>query len=176
LNAPRRERALARSAMADIQRLVVSLEAKINQFEKAMAKANGVANTRSRQIESRFAKMNAAIGSRLAMVGRGWVAGIAAGIGAKQIKELTDAGTRIDNALKVAGLSGAELEKVYGNLRDAAIKNAAPLEALVELYSRAALVQKELGVTSEDLVGFSNDIAMALRVSGKSAQESSGAL
>lgn len=163
-------------ASTDMQRLVVALEARTAAFEKAMNRANGVANRRARAIESRFAAMNKRIGTSMLGIGRGWVAGIAAGIGARQVKELTDTATRIDNALKVAGLSGAELEKVYGNLRNAAIKNAAPLEALVELYSRAALVQGELGVTSEDLVGFSNDIAMALRVSGKTAQESSGAL
>lgn len=160
----------------DMQRLIVSLEARTAAFEKAMNKANGIANARSRAIEGRFAKMNASIGNSLAGVGKRWIAGLAAGLAAGQIAKLSDAATRIDNALKVAGLSGAELEKVYGRLRDSAIKNAAPLEALTELYGRAALVQKELGISGEELLGFTDKIAVALRVSGKSAAESSGAL
>ena len=87
------------------------------------------------------------------------------------IQNFSDAATRIDNALKVAGLSGEELEKVYGRLRDSAIKNAAPVESLVELFGRATLVQKELGVSTEDLLQFTDKVSVALRVQGKSAAE-----
>lgn len=160
----------------DIQRLVVALEARTAAFEKAMNRANGVANKRARAIESRFAMLNKRVGVGLGNAVRGWVAGLAAVLGARGLKSLSDAATRIDNALKVAGLSGEQLEKVYDRLRDSAIENAAPLESLVELYSRASLVQKELGVSSEELLGFTDNIAVALRVSGKSAQEASGAL
>ncbi|MAZ17881.1 MAG: hypothetical protein CL535_16320 [Ahrensia sp.] len=160
----------------DIQRLIVSLEARTAAFEKAMNRANGVANKRARAIESRFAMLNKRVGVGLGNAARGWVAGLAAVFGARGLKSLSDAATRIDNALKVAGVSGEELEKVYGKLRDSAIENAAPLESLVELYSRASLVQKELGVSSKELLGFTDNVAVALRVSGKSAQEASGAL
>src|SRR5690606_31236336 len=91
-------------------------------------------------------------------------------------KRLLDSATRIENALKVAGLAGEQLESVYQRLKDSAIANAAPIEALVELYGRAALVQKELGITGEELLNFTDKISVALRVSGKSAAESSGAL
>lgn len=47
---------------------------------------------------------------------------------------------------------------------------------MVELYGRAALVQKELGVTTDELAGFADKVAVALRVSGQSATESAGAL
>lgn len=163
-------------AAQDMQRLVVALEARTKSFENALNKANGVANRRATAIESRFAKMNKTIGTRMVGIGKGWVAGLAAALGGRELMQLSDSATKIDNALRIAGLSGEELEKVYGRLRDSAVKNAAPLEALVELYGRAALVQKELGVTSEELVNFSDQVALALRVSGKTAQESSGAL
>jgi len=53
--------------MADeAQQLVISLEARVNQFEKAMAKANGVAYKRARSIETRFEKMN----GHLSKIGR----------------------------------------------------------------------------------------------------------
>src|SRR5690606_13726379 len=81
-----------------------------------------------------------------------------------------------ENSLKVAGLSGQELTRVYDRLFASAQRNAAPVESLVELYSRASLVQKELGVSTEELIDFTDRVALALRVSGKSAAESSGAL
>lgn len=89
---------------------------------------------------------------------------------------LSEAATRIDNSLKVAGLSGAELERVYEGLSRAALANGAPIETLASLYSKAAQAQKELGVTSEELLGFTNNVALALRVAGTDAQAASGAL
>lgn len=160
----------------DMARLIVSLEVREKQLLNALKKVNGTVNSQARAIEGRFAKMNARIGNSLTGVGKRWIAGLAAGISVNALKNLSDAATRIDNSLKVAGLSGADLEGVYERLRASAIKNAAPLEALTELYGRASLVQKELGITGEELLAFTDRIAVALRVSGKSASESSGAL
>lgn len=156
----------------DIERLVVSLEARINQFDKAMAKANGIASSRARQIESRFEKLNANMRGSFSRLGGYLVAGFSA----NAAKQLIDTSTRIENSLKVAGLEGEALIAVYDKLFASAQKNAAPIEALVDLYGRASLVQKELGVTTAELLGFTDKVAVALRVSGKSASESSGAL
>ena len=156
----------------DTQRLLVSLEAKIDKFEKAMAKATNTANTRSRQIEKRFQTMNAGVSASFSRLGTAFGAAFAA----DQFRKFADAATRIDNMLKVAGLSGNELTAVYERLKISAMANAAPLESLAELYSRASLAQKELGVSSEELLGLVNNVAVALRVGGRSAQESRGAL
>lgn len=107
---------------------------------------------------------------------RGMFAGLAAGASLRGAQSLIDQSTRIQNALKVAGLEGENLNKVYGRLFQSAQRNAAPLETLVTLYGRAALVQKELGVTQEEMLNFTDKIAMALRVAGTDAQSASGAL
>ncbi|WP_425373838.1 tape measure protein [Phyllobacterium salinisoli] len=111
----------------------------------------------------------AGIGAGAGAFGAG-VLGAASLAGAQQ---LIDTATRTENALKVAGLSGTDLTRVYDSLFASAQKNAAPLESLVELYSRVSLVQKELGVSSEQLLGFTDNVATALRVSGTSAIPSS---
>jgi len=160
----------------DVERLIVRLEATQRQFEKQLAAANATANRRARQIESRFAQMNRKLGQSFAGLGRSLAAGFAAGFTVRELKQLSDAATQIDNALKVAGLSGAELDRVYGRLRDSAMANAAPLEALVGLYSRAAQAQQTLGVTTEELLGLTNSVAQSLRISGTDAQTASGAL
>ncbi len=104
------------------------------------------------------------------------LAGLITGTVITTFVKLADANTRVENSLKVAGLAGAELERVYDRLFESAQRNAAPIEALTELYGRASQVQKELNITTEELLGFTDKIAVALRVSGKSASESSGAL
>jgi tape measure domain-containing protein len=160
----------------DVEKLVVQLSADIRQYERALAKAQGVTHQRARAVESRFQQMNKHIGSQMTALG-----GIAARAfaligGAQGFKTLSDAATRVDNSLKVAGLSGAELERVYQQLFEIATKNAAPLEDLVTLYGRASQVQKELGATTEELTTFTDNVAMALRINGRSAAETQGAL
>lgn len=154
------------------EQLIVQLEARIDKYEKNLAKAAGTTDKQFRRIEARGKKLEKsfdAIGGRLV----GVFAGVAS---VRGVQNLIDASTRIQNSLKVAGLEGEELTTVYNELFTSAQKSAAPLEALVELYGRASLVQKELGVSSSELLNFTDKIAVALRVSGKSASESSGAL
>lgn len=160
----------------DVERLIVALEARTTAFEKALQRANGSANRQSRSIERRFQQMNRNLTSGFGNLGNSLVKAFAVVGGIRGMQSLLDSTTRIDNALKVAGLSGAELEMVYNRLRDSALKNAAPLETLVTLYGRAALVQKELGVSQEEMLNFTDKIALALRVAGTDAQSASGAL
>lgn len=95
---------------------------------------------------------------------------------ARGSQTLIDTSIKIQNSLKVAGIEGENLEKVYRRLFASAQANGAPIDALATLYGRAATAAKELGASQEDLLQFSDGIAKALRVSGQSAQESSGAL
>jgi tape measure domain-containing protein len=160
----------------DLERLVVQLSADIKKYENSLNRAMGVTNKNARAIETRFAAMNKKISSGAASAAAGAARAFALIGGAAGFKSLSDSATRIDNALKVAGLSGAELEKVYQQLFASATKNAAPIETLVQLYSRLSLVQNELGVSQQQIVTFADNIALALRVGGTSAQEASGAL
>ncbi|UXN70891.1 tape measure protein [Devosia neptuniae] len=163
--------------MADtIQTLLVSLEARIAGYEREMKRAVGVSSRSAKSIETRFAAMNRNVSNSFNSFSRGIATAFAGAAAIRGAQTLIDASTRIENSLKVAGLSGQALTDVYDDLFKSAQRNAAPLEALVELYGRASLVQKELGVSTEELLGFTDKVAVALRVSGKSAAESSGAL
>lgn len=156
----------------NIERLIVNLEARTVAYERALNKAMGVTNQRLGQMERRASRAGANISGAL---GRVFAIGVS-GAALRGAQQLIDASIRVENSLKVAGLAGEELNQVYDRLFASAQRNAAPLESLVELYSRASLVQKELGVSTEELLGFTDHVAVALRVSGKSASEASGAL
>lgn len=160
----------------DLERLVVQLSADVKGYQNALNKAQGLTNQRARSIENRFKKMNSTIAASYGGLATSAAKAFALIGGVQGFRTLSDSATKIDNALKVAGLSGEELERTYSKLRNSAQANAAPLETLVQLYGRVSLVQGELGITSDQLVGFSNNVAMALRVSGQSSQEASGAL
>jgi tape measure domain-containing protein len=160
----------------DVERLVVALEARTQAFENALSRANSSANKQARAIEKRFTSLNKNLTADFVGLGKGIAAAFAGSVVTREMIRLSEAATRIDNSLKVAGLSGAELERVYAGLAEAAKRNGAPIETLANLYAKAAQAQKELGVTSEELLGFTNNVALALRVAGTDAQTASGAL
>lgn len=160
----------------DLERLVVQLSADVRGYERALARARGETTKQARAIESRFSSMNKRLSAGYSAIAASAAKAFALIGGAQGFRQLSDSGTRITNSLKVAGLAGEELEGVYQKLFTAAQKNAAPLETMVQLYGRVSLVQKELGVSSDEIINLSGNVALALRASGQSSQEASGAL
>lgn len=163
-------------AATDVERLVVSLEASITKYERTMQRAIGVNNKTMRDIEKRQTTMVQRMNSGFAGIQRGVVTAFASAAALRGAAALVDASTRIENSLKVVGLEGEELARVYDRLFQSAQKNMAPLETLTTLYSRLGLAQKELGVTNEQVLSFTDNVALALRVQGTTADEARGAL
>ncbi|MER8827235.1 tape measure protein [Mesorhizobium sp. M0938] len=145
--------------------VIVELQAKVDRYNR------NVINAERQFSRSMTSIRTAALGMSTTLVSA--FAGTAALQGAQR---LIDAATRIENALKVAGLSGAALEGVYDRLFESAQRNAAPVETLVTLYTRLSLAQQDLGVSNEEIIGFTDKIALALRVQGTTADEARGAL
>ncbi|MGO6719561.1 tape measure protein [Rhizobium ruizarguesonis] len=160
----------------DLERLVVQLSADIKGYENALKRAQGVTNRQLGAMQKRALASGSAISSAFVRVGAQIAGAFIAGDFLRSAAQLSDAATRINNSLKVAGLSGEELEKVYQRLNRAALANGAPIETLATLYGKAAQSQKELGVSSEELLSFTNNVALALRVAGTDAQSASGSL
>ena len=179
--------------MTELQGLVVDVEARITKLERGLAKANQTQRKAAAQMQ-RTAEDNArrieraydGIGPRmqrafsampgLLRLGGGLLAGSALSRGIASYTRLADEATAMRNALSNAGLAGEELARVYEQLFKSAQKNSAPVGSLVDLYSKLALTQKELGVTSDDLIRFTDGIAVALKVAGTDATAASGSL
>ncbi len=102
--------------------------------------------------------------------------GIGAALGAREVLQYADAWTKAKNSLAVAGVVGNEqaavLERIYQSAQD----NATPLGALADLFGKAAQASDNLGASQEELLKFSDGVAVALRVAGTSAGAASGAL
>lgn len=143
---------------------------------RAFARLSQEATRAAARIRGTLAKITTDFNTMPASFAGGFIGSIAAGFSVNAAKQLVDQATRIQNALKVAGLAGADLDKVYQRLYASAQKNGAPLESLATLYGRAAQQQKELGVSTEQLLKFTDDVSLALRVAGTDAATASGAL
>ncbi|MBY3070743.1 tape measure protein [Rhizobium laguerreae] len=163
--------------------LVVDIEGRVDKLEKAMAKANDVQRRGTKSLEARarqsaqniersYAKAASGIRNTVSSIGNVF-AGV---VSANAAKDLIDSSIKIQNQLKTTGLAGKELKGVYDQLFASAQKNAAPLEALVTLYSRTSGAAKDLGANQQDLLRFTDGVSLAMRVSGQSAGESAGAL
>lgn len=156
--------------------LVVLLEARYAAFERQMKSAGLIAERNFGRIEKRSKQASTAIERNFAGVGRGIAAGLASAVSLRASQQLIDSSIRITNSLKVAGLAGDDLNKVYKNLFASAQRNAAPLESLAQLYSSVSLAQDDLGASTDDMLSFTDNVALALRVAGADAQSASGAL
>lgn len=163
-------------ANSENKQLAVDVIARIEKLERGMSKAAQTVNRQSAQMEGRLKKFGANA-ERIAGTAAARFAGaFAAAASAGAAVKLIDSAKQIENALKVTGLQGEALTQVYDQLFAAAQKNAAPVESLTTLYSKLALTQKELGVSQQELIGFTDKVALALRVGGTDAVAASGAL
>ncbi|SKA31001.1 tape measure protein [Consotaella salsifontis] len=163
----------------DIERLVVELSAQINKYDRDLRKAQGISDQRFRAIETRAQKMSKALQSSFSGIGRSLVAGLTAYVGVQTLGDIAKAAASyrdLQNALKVTGLEGEALAGTFNSLASIAMRQGAPLDALVTLYSRASLSAKDLHASQSELIQFSEGVATALRVQGTSASEASGAL
>lgn len=170
--------------------LLVKLEANVAKWEKdfnraivqqqrASQRMEQIARQNAKKIGSAYEGIGGKIGASLGKLALPLAGGFSAAVLARQVRNYTalaDAATKMQNALRVAGLEGDKLTDVYGKLYQSAQRNAAPISSLVDLYSKLSLTQNELGVSSDDLIRFTDGIAVALRVGGTDAQAASGSL
>ncbi|OLP44649.1 tape measure protein [Rhizobium oryziradicis] len=165
------------------ERLIAVLEARISEYEKKLAKAFGTTDRQFTKIEHRGKAMEA----KLAAIGKGTgdkfsrglssaLGGLSAVLSVREVAHYADAWTAAKNSLAVAGVTGEQQKVVLDQLFNSAQKNAAPIGALADLYGRAAQSADVLGASQQDLVKFSDTVALGLRVGGTSAEAASGAL
>jgi len=100
----------------------------------------------------------------------------AGALATREIIRLTNTYQGLQNALRVVTDSQEELNTASQTLFEIAQATRAPLEATVQLFSRASIAADELGASQEQLFRLTELSGKALAVSGSSAAEASGAL
>ena len=167
----------------DLEVMTLRLEASATKFERDMAKAAGAVQKASAlmQASSRAATQKiqqnfSGLGAGLSNLASTVMPALAATFGAKAFIDGADSFIRINNSLRVAGLSAEEANVTFGKLFTIARATSVPVESLATLYGRTSAAQKALNASSEDLIRFAGATAMALKVNGTSAQEATGAL
>ena len=167
----------------DLEVMTLRLEASATKFERDMAKAAGAVQKASAlmQAQSRAATQKieqnfSGLGVGVAALATRTMPLLAAAFSAKEFIDSIATFTRIQNSLKIAGISGAELSTTFDAIYASAQRNGVALDSLVKLYSRVAQLQKGLGANAQTVAKFTDGVAVALRVAGTSSTEASGAL
>lgn len=165
--------------MAEVDPVILQLRADVSRYRSELRSTTVLVESSLRQQEQAVVSLERQIKASSGAIGghlRGLAGSLAAGISARQIIAMADSYTRYTNQLRVAGLEGENLANVQERLFQVAQQNGVEIEAVGELYSRAAQNQKELGASTSDLIGLTRAVAASLRISGTSTQEASGAL
>lgn len=100
--------------------------------------------------------------------------GIAAAV--RSLVQLTDAFTNIQNRLKNVTNSTEELSLVTEGLFGIANRTRQSFESTAEVYARIGLAAKDLGVSQQQLLEFTESLNQAVALSGASATEASAGL
>ena len=166
-------------AATDLEQLVVQLSADVTKYEKRLAKANGITNKHLNAIQKKAVTLDHRLESFGANAFKGLLYSTTALTSALSIREVAryaDAWTEAKNALAVAGVVGQDQVRTLDALYQSAQDNAAPITALADLFGKASQANDNLQQSQARLLKFTDGIATALKVEGKSAAEASGAL
>lgn len=97
-------------------------------------------------------------------------------LGARQLINLVDTFTNLQNRLRTVTSGTGDLELATERLFAVANRTRSSYEGTVEVYARTALAAKELGVSQNELINFTESLNQAVILSGASAQEANAAL
>jgi tape measure domain-containing protein len=102
--------------------------------------------------------------------------GFIAVLGVRELIKTADTFSKIQNALRIVTDSTDELANANARLFEIAQRTRTPLEATVQLFSRASIAAEELGASEEELFRLTEITGQALAIQGGAASESAGAL
>lgn len=108
---------------------------------------------------------------RLNRVLVGTFAGISTVAAVRGIVNLLDTYNQLENRLRVVTTGQGNLNAVFDELFAVSQRSRSSLQGTVELYSRLAISSRELGVSQQDLIKFTESVNKAIIVSGASFRE-----
>lgn len=102
------------------------------------------------------------------------IAGI--GFGLKELINLSDTYTKLENRIKLVTNSTSELRAVQSRLFEVANSTRASYDSTVTLYTRMSSSTKQLGISQQELIDVVQSVNQAVAISGATSIESHNAL
>lgn len=153
---------------ADLNGYLSQLRSTTNTVDKLL----GSQEAKARQLEAEMKRSSGAIAGYL----RNLAGAFGAAFGAREVFGMIDGYTRLQNALKVAGLEGENLAQVQSKLVDIGGRYGVSVNALAGLYGNSSQTAKELGASQAQLLQITEATAQALKITGTSTEQAQGAI
>lgn len=164
--------------MAEIDPVVLKLIAENREYIAGVNRAGKTTSTvmtRNQREVARLERQFKTSSSAIANQAKFLASSFAAAFSVRELTGLIDGYTRLQNQLRVSGLEGEELAKVQQKLREIGSEYGVELEALTNVFNRAALAQDELGASTSQIIRLNEVIGASLKVTGTSAEQARGA-
>jgi len=129
----------------------------------------------TKQVEQSLNRVGTAADRTRQLIARAFAfVGVAVGI--RQLVGLSDTFTNVQNRIKTVTDGTAELNLVTKELFAISNRTRGSFAATAEVFSRAALAVRELGITQQETLAFTESLNQAVILSGAGAQEANNAL
>lgn len=164
--------------MAEVDPVILEIRAELGRYKSELRSTTtsveqmlGRQEKSVKRLEAEMKRSSGAIGSTL----KGLAGTLAAGFGAREIGGLVDNFTRLQNALKVAGLEGEQLAQVQERLFELGSRYGVSVNALADLYGNVSQAGRELGASQTEILTLTEAVSQSLLITGKSSSEAAGA-
>lgn len=158
----------------DMERLIVSLEARTKAFENQLKKANATAQKQLRGVEQQFDRTNKKLSRGLTFGGgaMGRYAGAAgAALAARQIQQYADAWTEAGNKIAAASQISGRQARGLGELNDIADKTRSGLTETVDLYAKLLRSTKDVAKSEAEVALATEIVNKSFKAGGAAASE-----
>jgi tape measure domain-containing protein len=149
--------------------LVVSLEARLNDFEKAFARATRTADTQFGSIERRAKQSAARLEQAFANTGNNinrMLGTIGVGLSLNELRTLADAWTDLNARVNIATGSQEKGAAVMARLQSVARRTYSSIETTTEAFVANSRALKDLGYSTQTQLDYTEALNNALVVSG----------
>lgn len=157
-----------RGLTVDFNANVVRFTNAVDRATNDLAKFQTNADRISKNVDRSFARM----GSNLRMV----FGGVVTAATVQQLGQMADSFTNMQSRLRLATRDADEFAQANENIKRIAESSKAPLESTAVLYTRIAQSLLDVGGTQQQIANTTQALAVGLRVSGASAEESASAM
>lgn len=147
-------------------------EADLKRARQTFDKAVGGQEQRVKMLERQIRTSSSHISSTL----RGLAGTFATVFTGRELVRLVDSFTRLQNSLRVAGLEGADLERVQSRLLDLSSRYGVSVEGLANLYGKATDAGRSFGASEAQILQLTEATSQSLLITGTNAQQASGAI
>ncbi|MGE0022880.1 MAG: tape measure protein [Hyphomicrobium sp.] len=154
----------------EVEKLIVTLEARFDQYNRALAKGQADTNKKLGEIERRFQQTSARVRQSSLAMGTA-LGGIGAYLGVRAVADYANSWTRLTRSIDAGGRTFGIVLKPAEELNELANDARIDAEAYTKTYIRTAAAIRDYGYDSEAAAKITSTLAKALKLGSASASE-----